>query len=159
MGTMFCHLKGCSKCWGDLVFDEGDWKCWQCGRYYYTGQVTPNGNPQPTAYQDATPLEAGESPSIQHPDSGTQKAPSRRGTRRGYGARNARNINSVIRAQKTSDERWWARNREVIEYLDNRMSVREVAKLVGRGERQIRVVRERLADLRSAQQEERDQAV
>ncbi len=30
------HLKACSKCHGDLVLDEGDWLCLQCGTYYYT---------------------------------------------------------------------------------------------------------------------------
>ena len=29
------HLKACSKCHGDLVLDEGDWLCLQCGTYYY----------------------------------------------------------------------------------------------------------------------------
>ena len=31
------HLKACVKCHGDLVLDEGDWLCLQCGTYYYTG--------------------------------------------------------------------------------------------------------------------------
>ena len=31
------RLKGCAKCGGDLVLDEGDWLCLQCGTYYYTG--------------------------------------------------------------------------------------------------------------------------
>ncbi len=30
------HLKVCLKCRGDLVLDEGDWLCLQCGKYYYT---------------------------------------------------------------------------------------------------------------------------
>lgn len=29
-------LKACVKCRGDLVWDDGDWLCMQCGRYYYT---------------------------------------------------------------------------------------------------------------------------
>ena len=32
---MFCRLKGCTKCGGDLIPDEQDWKCFQCARYYY----------------------------------------------------------------------------------------------------------------------------
>ncbi len=32
---MLCQLKSCGKCGGDLVQDTGDWRCWQCGRYYY----------------------------------------------------------------------------------------------------------------------------
>ena len=30
------RLKACVKCRGDLVLDDGDWLCLQCGRYYYT---------------------------------------------------------------------------------------------------------------------------
>ena len=36
-------LKACEKCWGDLVLDEGDWLCLQCGTYYYTGLYRKNG--------------------------------------------------------------------------------------------------------------------
>lgn len=28
-------LACCPKCQGDLVLDEGDWRCMQCGTYYY----------------------------------------------------------------------------------------------------------------------------
>lgn len=31
------RLKACAKCQGDLVLDDGDWLCLQCGRYCYTG--------------------------------------------------------------------------------------------------------------------------
>ena len=31
------RLKACLRCNGDLILDEGDWLCMQCGRYYYTG--------------------------------------------------------------------------------------------------------------------------
>ena len=31
------RLAACLKCRGDLVNDEGDWLCLQCGVYYYTG--------------------------------------------------------------------------------------------------------------------------
>ncbi len=31
------RLAACLKCRGDLVYDEGDWLCLQCGVYYYTG--------------------------------------------------------------------------------------------------------------------------
>ena len=33
--TMRCELRGRGKCGGDLVLDIEDWRCWQCGRYYY----------------------------------------------------------------------------------------------------------------------------
>lgn len=31
------QLGGCSKCSGDLAYDDGDWICMQCGTYFYTG--------------------------------------------------------------------------------------------------------------------------
>ncbi len=31
------RFKACRKCRGDLVLEEGDWLCLQCGTYYYTG--------------------------------------------------------------------------------------------------------------------------
>ena len=31
------RLKTCIKCQGDLVSDQQDWICIQCGTYYYTG--------------------------------------------------------------------------------------------------------------------------
>ena len=38
---MNCYLKNCTKCSGDLVLDDGYWRCLQCGRYYYnTGSST-----------------------------------------------------------------------------------------------------------------------
>lgn len=152
MVAMFCYFKGCTRCDGDLIFDEGDWRCWQCGQYYY-------------AIPDASAEESYPQPLDEQPTSGPQDSASdyltgpmpeeegHRSRRRGYGARAERNINSVVRAKATSDERWWARNRQIIEYLDRGVSVREVARLVGKGERQIRVVRERLTDLRAATEE------
>ena len=35
------RLKACVKCRGDLVWDDGDWLCMQCGRYYYTRLYQP----------------------------------------------------------------------------------------------------------------------
>ena len=35
MGDMF-QLKGCEKCGGDLLRDDPDWQCFQCGTYYYS---------------------------------------------------------------------------------------------------------------------------
>ncbi len=29
-------MGACLKCQGDLVYDDGDWLCLQCGVYYYT---------------------------------------------------------------------------------------------------------------------------
>ncbi len=66
-------------------------------------------------------------------------------------ARSTRNINAVIKAKEVSDQRWWARNQDIIARLDEGLSVREIAKLAGVGERQVRVVRERLTALRSTE--------
>ena len=48
-----------------------------------------------------------------------------------------------------SDSRWWDRNRQVIAYLDQGKSIREIAEVVGVGPRQIRNILERLSDLRT----------
>ena len=32
---MVFRLKGCSKCGGDLVLEDGYWHCLQCAKYYY----------------------------------------------------------------------------------------------------------------------------
>ena len=48
------RFKGCVKCQGDLVLDDGDWLCLQCGAYYYTGLYRKHGlTRQPQ--QPATP--------------------------------------------------------------------------------------------------------
>lgn len=42
------RLKGCAKCGGDLMLEELDWLCLQCGTYYYTGLYQrKNGLKQP----------------------------------------------------------------------------------------------------------------
>ena len=63
-------------------------------------------------------------------------------------ARATRNINSLVQAKITCEERWWDRNRQVIKYLDQGLSVREISNLTHRGPRQVHTVRERLADFR-----------
>lgn len=145
MELIFCYLKGCPRCEGDLLFDETEWRCWQCGQYYY---AIP-GQPLDQCIHEIRMI---DSEAVPVPDDGQpavqEEGPHRR--RGGYGARSARNINSVIGAKMLSDERWRERNRRVIAYLDQGLSIREIAKLVGKGERQIRVVRERLAELRAA---------
>lgn len=124
-------FKDCSKCGGDLKQDEDVWRCWQCGRYYYQNLVQ----------LVHAPLErAGILTSR------TESAVSKAG---GYGARIDRNINSVIQAQYKSDEKWSIRNSQVIAYLDEGRSVSEIAQLTARGQRQIRVVRERLMDIKA----------
>jgi len=47
------RFKACVKCRGDLVLDEQDWLCLQCGTYYYTGlyQGSTPANIQPADIQ------------------------------------------------------------------------------------------------------------
>ena len=82
------------------------------------------------------------------PELKARKSPRRR--RSNYGSRAARNINSYIHAKSRGEDRWWDRNKQVVEYLDQGLSVQEIAGLTERGPRQIRTIRERLADLRAA---------
>ena len=32
---MLMQLRSCGKCRGDLIQEEDEWRCLQCGRYYY----------------------------------------------------------------------------------------------------------------------------
>ena len=146
----FCYLKGCKKCGGDLVFDEGDWKCWQCAAYYYVFSADPKEAPNHgPGYEDGR-MAAEGSTQTHHPEPVLDDGDVGKGRRRGYGGRAVRNINALIRAKALSDNRWWSRNKRVIGYLDQGFSVREIARLAGQGERQIRVIRERLNELRAA---------
>ena len=38
---MLCLLKNCRKCSGDLILDGDEWRCWQCGQYYYPMSESP----------------------------------------------------------------------------------------------------------------------
>ena len=155
MGPMFStvKVKGCNRCGGDLVLDDGDWRCWQCGQYYYAGSPDhADGTFRDPSEERAASVHSDHTIVSSSGPMYVEAQPPRR-PRTGYGARSARNINSVIRAKKTSDERWWVRNRQIIEYLDQGLSVREIAIRVERSERQIRVVRERLTELRASTDE------
>ena len=154
MSDIFCYLKGCTKCGGDLMLNAGDWRCWQCGHYY--SRKSPGATDDHRGELDRVKVGA-DSPRSRvdlstGPPDGSASAGKRQ--RKGYGARSARNINSVIRAKELSDQRWWDRNRQIISYLDQGLSVRETALMMERDERQIRVVRERLYDLRAAAEDE-----
>lgn len=130
---MKCKLKSCHKCGGDLVLDGEEWRCWQCGQYYY---------PRPTR------VELSARPSERERSTG-KLAASASSERRQPRRRSPRNVNSLIMAKVRSDDRWWRKNGEVVSYLDLGHTVKEISVLVGRGERQIRVIRERLNELRA----------
>lgn len=112
--TMQMKLKNCEHCQGDLVLDGDEWHCLQCGRYYYP-------KTQFLAQHDAL-------------------YGSKRRTRAGMVDQD---INSLVQARSWSNERWLSRNHQVITYLTNGLSVKEIAGLTGSTPRAIREVRQR----------------
>ena len=128
---MLCKFKGCSKCKGDLVLDEDEWRCWQCGTYYYPNQPVMD-----------LPLEVKESELV-FQTADREARPTRVRARR----RTMTNINSVIMAKERSENRWWTKNQDIIDRLKQGYSVRDISELVGKGQRQIRGVQERLKDM------------
>ena len=128
---MLCNFKGCSKCKGDLVLDGDEWRCWQCGTYYYPNEPVMD-----------LPLEALQSDLVFQSEA-SDIIPRRVRARR----RTMTNINSVIMAKERSENRWWNKNQEIIDRLKQGYSVRDISELVGKGQRQIRGVQERLKDM------------
>ena len=134
---MICQFKSCGKCNGDLVLDGDEWRCWQCGRYYYPER------PLPQLLQD--PAEA------KHPLTEAEDTINRK---RRKSTRSVRRINSVIAARDRSDQNWWTKNQAVIAQLDQGRSVSEISQDLGWGARQVRIVRERLYELRAGETEQ-----
>ena len=128
---MECKFKDCTKCKGDLVLDGDEWRCWQCGTYYY-----------PHAAVMDLPVESPASMQVIE-ESEVESEPRPVRARR----RTMTNINSVIMAKERSENRWWTKNQEIIERLKQGYSVRDISESVGKGQRQIRGVQERLRDL------------
>ena len=128
---MLCKFRGCSKCKGDLVLDGDEWRCWQCGTYYYPDEPVMD-----------LPLEALQSDLVFQSEA-SDLIPRRVRARR----RTMTNINSVIMAKERSENRWWTKNQEIIDRLKQGYSVRDISELVGKGQRQIRGVQERLKDM------------
>ena len=128
---MLCDFKGCAKCRGDLVLDGDEWRCWQCGTYYYPNEPVMD-----------LPLEVKGSEMVFQTIDAVAK-PARTRARR----RTMTNINSVIMAKERSESRWWTKNQDIIDRLKQGYSVRDISELVGKGQRQIRGVQERLKDL------------
>ena len=129
---MLCLLKNCRKCSGDLILDGDEWRCWQCGQYYYPMSESPDMLEEPP-----------------NPEMVAAGGEGVLGETRTRVRRSPRNLNSRIIARDRSDNRWWDRNRDVVKYLDQGLSVREISGLVSHGERQVGIIRERLHDLRT----------
>ena len=108
------------------MLDGDDWRCWQCGRYYY---------PTPPITEPLPMPEQHEQPNVK-----AAITPKRR--------RSTRSVNSFISSTSRSEFRWWHKNQDVITFLDEGRTVKDIARLINRGQRQIRIIRERLNDLR-----------
>lgn len=133
---MLYLFKGCRKCCGDLIQDGDEWRCFQCGHVYY---------PQCPAMERQLKAEDFERLDVAS-ETGTER-------KRPVVRRSARHLTPVLAATRLNEQQWWAKNKTVIYHLDQGKKVREIAEIVGKGPRQIRVVRERLRDLRTAEPE------
>ena len=105
-------LKGCTKCHGDLVSENGDLRCYNCGFYYY------NLSEKEKASRDYTRL--------------VNKRESE-GGRPGPKSRAAKSVNSRIKSQDKS--------RPVQEYLKSGRSALEITTLLGVSDRYVRSIR------------------
>ena len=90
--------------------DDGDWRCVQCAIYYY-GSLPEATEPHEQVAAKKVPEPVGK----------TQ--------RNRYNTRATRNVNSLAQARVSSDSRWWSRNKEVIDYLDQGLSVGAISTL------------------------------
>lgn len=147
---MLCLFKSCGKCGGDLLRDDLDWRCCQCGHYYYGPRTGDDRNLN--GQHDMPDRQKGEvfprDPYEPERDKaiGVANESADRGRRRGYGARSARNINALIQSKTVGEVRWWDRNKEIIDALNQGLSVRDISGKIGCGQRKVRAVRERLTD-------------
>ena len=123
--------------------DTDEWRCWQCGRYYY---------PKPPVLDPSLSLSGPESLAAEAAEEIIERS-SRRRHRRGQWAMG--DINTQIAANDRNEQRWWVKNQDLIRYLDQGLSVQEIAAQVGRGERRVKAVREQLRDLRAVSERER----
>ena len=147
---MLCQLKSCGRCGGDLVLDREDWKCLQCAKYYYGDKGYPRGESRPIRLPIAAGLPEEQSASSYSDLTSIQPAGTVQSRKAPSRARASRNINAIVQATVQGEERWRGRNSKIISYLEQGLSVREISLLTGRGPRQIRSIREKLAELREA---------
>ena len=126
---MLCKFKNCAKCGGDLVLDGDEWRCFQCGTYYY-----------PNVPVMDLPKEDLESETV-------FQAPHRGDRPRRVRRRTVPSINAAIKAKERSENRWWIKNQDIIDRLKQGYSAREISESIGIGQRQIRAVQEQLNDM------------
>jgi len=122
---MLWRFKSCTRCSGDLVMEEKDWKCIQCGRYY-----DPIGSDMSNISAQSTPTRS----AIHLP----------RNRRLACGGIPGRSINSLVQARKNSEDKWQEKNKEIIIYLKRGFSSQRIANLMGCNGRRVRLVRQRL---------------
>ena len=131
---MLWRLESCDKCQGDLILDGDEWRCWQCGTYYYPDKPVMD-----------LPLESEiVTLTVQATDS---KVSTRRARTRKF---TTSNVNAGIVSKECNDQRWWARNQEIIDRLEKGETVRNISEMVGKDVRQIRSIREQLKDMAPA---------
>ena len=126
---MMYRLKSCQKCGGDLSLEADEWRCLQCGRYYYLEPVL-----------NAAVASAPQTASLVNDPA----VPARQ--QRQPGGMAANNPNRLVQAKESRDKEWLGRHRTVIHYLDRGYEVGEIAARTGISPRNIRSVRERLTD-------------
>ncbi|MFP6634394.1 MAG: hypothetical protein VCB79_00540, partial [Dehalococcoidia bacterium] len=107
---MLWLLKSCWKCSGNLILDGDEWRCRQCSQYYYPMSESPDTLEEPP-----------------NPEMVVAGGEGVLGETRTRVRRSPRNLNSRIIARDRSDNRWWDRNRDVVKYLDQGLSVREIS--------------------------------
>ncbi|MDA0735285.1 MAG: hypothetical protein O2909_11985 [Chloroflexi bacterium] len=122
---MQVFFKACRKCQGDLLPDGDEFRCFQCGNYYYPKIELPE-------LESVFPGAAGVIDHL-HP------------LPRKY-IRSSRLSVACGRAE----QRWWARNQGLIKLIDSGGTAVQLAKLTTVSARQIRAVREKLYELRAA---------
>ena len=116
------------------MLDGEEWRCWQCGHYYYPKSDLPE-----LLLDDLAPMQLSVGA-----DASSEKPRRRRRSRWAV-----RDINTLIVAKDRSEKKWWNRNEYLIKLLDGGQTVKAIAQTSGRSERQIRVIREQLNDLRA----------
>jgi len=129
---MMYRLKSCQICRGDLALDADEWRCLQCGRYYYVEPALKTAL-ESTVASPAETAQFRNGPVIQrrHP--------------RQPGGMASNNLNPLIEARESREREWKARNEAVIHYLDRGYKVSEISARTGLSPRNIRSVRDRLA--------------
>lgn len=122
-------FKGCAKCKGDLLLDGDEWRCWQCGTYYYPNEPVMDAPLQAVGTELAA-------------QSNEDEAIPRR-----VRTRTMTHINLAIMANQRSEDRWLTKNQDIINRLKRGDKVRKISELLGKGERQVRAVQERLKEM------------